>query len=105
MPKFYVESGPARCVIDASDAQDAAIKAFQWSCDSRDSVLAPESFDKTTVTEADGWELGEEVRVSEQGFGRPDAQVFERWISSRSGRGTLFRGADVEGGRVLPNGF
>ncbi len=21
MPKFYVESGPARCVIDASDAQ------------------------------------------------------------------------------------
>ena len=54
MPKFYVESGPARCVIDASNAEDAAIKAFQWSCDSRDSVLAPESFDKTTVTEADG---------------------------------------------------
>ena len=77
MPKFYVESGPARCVIDASDAQDAAIKTFQWSCDSRDSVLAPESFDKTTVTEADGWELGEEIRVSEQGFGRPDAQVFD----------------------------
>lgn len=77
MPKFYVESGPARCVIDASNAQDAAIKAFQWSCDSRDSVLAPESFDRTTVTEADGWELGEEVRVNEQGFGRPDAQVFD----------------------------
>jgi len=40
-------------------------------------VLAPESFDRTTVTEADGWELGEEVRVNEQGFGRPDAQVFD----------------------------
>gem|GEM_PF-4779090 len=26
MPKFYVESGPARCVIDASNAQDAAIE-------------------------------------------------------------------------------
>ena len=43
MPKFYVESGLARCVIDAIDAEDAAVKAFQWSCDSRDSVLAPES--------------------------------------------------------------
>ena len=76
MPKFYVESGSARCVIDASNAQDAAIRAFQWSCDSRDSVLAPEWFDETAVSEASDWELGEEIRVSERGFGRPDAQVF-----------------------------
>ena len=76
MPKFYVESGLARCVIDATDTEDAAVKAFQWSCDSRDGVLAPQSLDETTVTEADGWELGEEIRVSEQGFGRPDARVF-----------------------------
>ena len=77
MPKFYVESGNARCVIDATDAENAAIKAFQWSCDSRDSVQAPESLDETPVTDADGWELGEEIRVSEQGFDRPDARVFE----------------------------
>ncbi|MCY2986677.1 MAG: hypothetical protein NTY19_02285 [Planctomycetota bacterium] len=77
MPKFYVESGLARCVIDAIDAEDAAVKAFQWSCDSRDSVLAPESLGETAVTEADGWELGEEIRVSEQGFGRSDGQVFD----------------------------
>ena len=38
-------------------------------------MLAPESFDETTVTEADGW--GEEIRVSEQGFGRSDALVFD----------------------------
>jgi hypothetical protein len=77
MPKFYVESGSARCVIDASNAQGAAIRAFQWSCDSRDSVLAPEWLDETAVSEADGWELGEEVRVSEQGFGRHDAVLFD----------------------------
>ena len=77
MPKFYVESGPARCVIDAPDAEDAAIKAFQWSCDSRDSVRAPLALDQAAVTEAEGWELHEEIRVSELGFGRPDAQVFD----------------------------
>ncbi|HPM84707.1 MAG TPA: hypothetical protein PLF81_28575 [Candidatus Anammoximicrobium sp.] len=77
MPKFYVESGSARCVIDATDAEDAALRAFQWSCDGRDSVLAPESLDETAAAEFVGWELGEEIRVSEQGFGRPDAQVFD----------------------------
>lgn len=77
MPKFYVESGPARCVIDARDAQDAALKAFQWSCDRRDCVLAPASFDESAVTEFCDWELGAEIRVSEQGFGRPDAQIFD----------------------------
>jgi hypothetical protein len=77
MPKFYVESGPARCVIDATDAEDAAIKAFQWSCDSLERVQTPESLDQAAVTEAEGWELHEEIRVSEQGFGRSDAQVFD----------------------------
>jgi hypothetical protein len=77
MPKFYVESGSARCVIDATDAEDAALRAFQWSCDGRDSVLAPKSLDETAAAEFVGWELGEEIRVSEQGFGRPDAQVFD----------------------------
>lgn len=76
MPKFYVESGPARGVIDAVDAEHAAIRAFQWYCDTRDSVLAPESLDRATAAEFDDWELGEEIRVSEQGFGRPDARVF-----------------------------
>jgi hypothetical protein len=77
MPKFYVESGPARCVIDAIDVEDAAIRAFQWACDSRDSVLAAEWFDEAVAAEFDGWELGEEIRVSEQGFGRSDAHVFD----------------------------
>ena len=77
MPKFYVESGPARCVVDATNVEDAAIRAFQWSCDSRDSVLAPEWFDEAAAAEFDGWELGEEIRVSEQGFGRSDAHVFD----------------------------
>jgi hypothetical protein len=77
MPKFYVESGHARCVIDATDAEIAAIKAFQWSCDRWDSVHVPESLDEAQATEADGWELGEEIRVSEQGFDRPDARIFE----------------------------
>jgi hypothetical protein len=77
MPKFYVESGPVRCVTDATDAEDAAIRAFQWSCDNRDSAQALASLDETAVTEADGWSLGEEIRVSEQGFDCPDVRVFE----------------------------
>ena len=77
MPKFYVESGPARCVIDASNVEDTALRAFQWSCDGREGVLVPESLDEMAAAEFDGWELGEKMRVSEQGFGRPDAQVFD----------------------------
>lgn len=77
MPKFYVESGSARCVIDANDVQDAVLKAFQWSCDRLDSVQLPTSLDEAAVTEVGAWELGEEIRVSEQGFGRADSQVFD----------------------------
>jgi hypothetical protein len=77
MSKFYVESGPARCVIDATDAEDAAIRAFQWSCDSHDSVLASKPLVEAAAAEFDDWELSEQIRVSEQGFGRADAQVFD----------------------------
>ena len=33
MPKFYVESGPIRLIFDASTAEQAAVMAFQWTCD------------------------------------------------------------------------
>jgi len=77
MPKYYVKSGRVELVLQARNAREAAIKAFQWSCDSRDSLQAPESFDAPSITDADGWDLGEGIRVSEHGFDRPDARVFD----------------------------
>ena len=33
MAKYYVESGQVRVVFDAENATEAAVRAFQWSCD------------------------------------------------------------------------
>ena len=40
MPKFYVESGPIRLIFDAPTAEQAAVMAFQWTCDKQVEIQA-----------------------------------------------------------------
>ena len=77
MPKFYVESGPIRLIFDADAAEQAAVMAFQWTCDKQVEIEAASPLDHVLEAEVRGWQLCDEVTVNEQGFGRWDGEVFE----------------------------
>jgi hypothetical protein len=77
MAKYYVESGQVRVVFDAEDATAAAVRAFQWSCDKQAGIEAESPLDDVFDEEQLGWQLDAEIRVSELGFGRDDAQVLD----------------------------
>lgn len=77
MPKFYVESGKVRLVLDAQTAEQAAVKALHWSCDRQAEVFAEVPTDVIREAEALEFRLGDEIRVNETGFGRSDALVFD----------------------------
>jgi hypothetical protein len=88
MPKFYLESGPVRLIFDAATPEQAAVKAFQWTCDKQAEIEAASPLDHVLEAEKRGWQLWDEVWVSERGFGRWDADVFdtlavfEAWLRS-----------------------
>ncbi len=88
MPKFYVQSGPVRLILDADTAQEAAVLAFQWTCDRQAEIDAVTPLEHLLEAEQRGCQLGDEVAVNEQGFGRWDGQlfetreVFEAWLRS-----------------------
>ena len=77
MPKFYVQSGPVRLIFDATNAEQAAVMAFQWTCDRQAEIDAVSPLDHVLIAEEQGWQLEDEVVVHEQGFGRRDGQVFQ----------------------------
>jgi hypothetical protein len=77
MPKFYVESGPVRLIFDATTAEQAAVMAFQWTCDKQVEIEAASPLEHVLEAEEQGWQLADDVWVSEQGFGRWDSEVFE----------------------------
>ncbi|MCY2989906.1 MAG: hypothetical protein NTY19_18835 [Planctomycetota bacterium] len=77
MPKFYVESGPIRLIFDAPTAEQAAVMAFQWTCDKQVEIQAASPLQHMLVAEESGCQLCDEVTVNEQGFGRWDGEVFE----------------------------
>ena len=66
MPKFYVESGPIRLILDATTAEDAAVKAFQWTCDKQAEIQAESPLDHMLEAEERGWQLWDEISVNEQ---------------------------------------
>ena len=72
MPKFYVQSGQVQVILDAQDAEQAAITAFQWWCE-RQAEAMFDAFDD----DADDRQLGNEILVSEAGFGAVDAESFQ----------------------------
>ncbi len=77
MPKFYVQSGPVRLILDAETAQQAAVTAFQWTCDKQAEIEAVTPLDHLLEAEERGCQLADEVTVNEQGFGRWDGEIFE----------------------------
>jgi hypothetical protein len=72
MPKFYVQSGQVQVILAAQDAEQAAITAFQWWCE-RQAEAMFDVFDD----DADDRQLGNEMLVSEAGFGTVDAEAFQ----------------------------
>jgi hypothetical protein len=86
MPKFYVQSGPVRLIFDATKAEQAAVMAFQWTCDQQAEIQAAWPLEHVLIAEEQGWQLEDEVVVHEQGFNRRDGQVFrtrdvfEAWL-------------------------
>ncbi len=86
MPKFYVQSGPVRLIFDAANAEQAAVMAFQWTCDRQAEIEAVSPLDHILIAEQRGWQLADEVAVHEQGFDRGDDQVlqtrdvFDAWL-------------------------
>jgi hypothetical protein len=77
MPKFYIQSGPVGLIFDAVDAEQAAVMAFQWTCDRQAEIEAVSPLDHVLIAEQRGWQLEDEVWVNEQGFDRWDGQVFD----------------------------
>jgi hypothetical protein len=62
-------------VFDAEDATEAAVRAFQWSCDKQAGIEAESPLEHLRETQEGGWQLDGKIRVSERGFGRDDALV------------------------------
>jgi hypothetical protein len=75
MPKFYVQSGNVELVTTAIHSRGAAI----WGVHRTLSHSLPFLCDETTDVLGldDLTRLGDTVRVSEQGFDRPDAVEFD----------------------------
>lgn len=77
MAKYYVQSGWVRLILDAPTAQHAAARALTWSCTRQAEVFAEPAGDLIRDAEALVWQLGEQIRVTEQGFCEEGGEVFE----------------------------
>ena len=77
MPKYYVESGHLQLVVDAIDSEDAAVKAIQWSFDKAERGQSDESLRSPEEAEVRDGDFDVEIEVSERGFGRLDAMIFD----------------------------
>ena len=75
MPKFYVQSGGLEMVLQAKDARCAAIWAAHRTLSQSLPFLCEEPSDYRLL--ADLTRLGERIRVSQRGFDRDDAIVFD----------------------------
>jgi hypothetical protein len=75
MPKFYVQSGGLKMVMQARDPRCAAIWAAHRTLSQSLPFLCEEPADYAQL--ADLTQLGETICVSQRGFDRDDASVFE----------------------------
>jgi hypothetical protein len=75
MAKFYVQSGNLKMVLQARDTRCAAIWAAHRKLSDMLPFLGDGENHSTFQGEACG--LAETIRVSQQGFDRRDAKVFE----------------------------
>ena len=77
MGKYYVESGPVHLVLQGKSAREAAVKAFQWSCDQQSTIQTDCPLEHVQLAERLGWQLEETIHVSERGFGCADGRVYD----------------------------
>ena len=77
MPKYYVESGWVRMITDARSAEHAAVKAFQRCREREAEIYAEPPSDVIRDAEAVEWQLSDEIRVNEIGFGGTEGQTFD----------------------------
>ena len=81
MRKFYVLTGMCQRVVQARDAEAAAILAVHWFLDQFVDLDQIDWTDETQIDNADLFaallKLGEDVQVSERGFGRREAGYFD----------------------------
>jgi hypothetical protein len=75
MPKFYVQSDNLKMVLQAKDARSAAIWAAHRTLGQTLPFLCEDAADYTEL--ADLTRLGDTICVSQRGFGRLDADIFE----------------------------
>ena len=77
MAKYYVRSGWVRLVLDARTAQDAAVRAIQWSLDGRAEIFREPERDRMREIEALEFQLDDEIEVSEVGLRPGSGEVFD----------------------------
>lgn len=75
MPKFYVQSGNLRLVLTANDSRAAAIWAAHRALTQTLPFLCENPSDYLALGELT--RLGESIAVSQRGFDRRDAEVFD----------------------------
>jgi len=89
MPKYYVESARVRLVLDAETAEQAALRAFQWSSDRQAEIYAEPPSDLIREAEALEFRLGDGIAVNETGFGN-DAETFDTLDVAATWQGQAF---------------
>ena len=77
MAKYYVRSGWVRLVLDARTAQDAAVRAIEWSLAGRAAIFGEPERDRMREVEALEFQLDDEIEVSEVGFRPGSGEVFD----------------------------
>lgn len=89
MAKYYVESGPVKLVLSADNEMQAAVRAFQWTCDRQCEIQASSPLEHTQEAERRGVQMHDTVWVNERGFGRhlgvwsrSTLEVIDAWLDS-----------------------
>ena len=101
MPKYYVESGWVRMILDARNAEQAAVKAFQRCRERQAEIYAEPPSDIIRDAEAVEWQLADEIRVNEIGFGGTDGETFDTFEIAAVWQGYTFAAHGDESGHVL----
>ena len=77
MAKYYVQSGSVHLIFDAPTALDAAIRTFQWTCDRQATIEAETTLEHAHIADSRGWQMGDDVVISEVGFGKLDGVTLD----------------------------
>jgi hypothetical protein len=87
MPKYYVESGWVRMVLDARNPEQAAVKAFSRCRERQAEIYAEAPSGIIRDAEAVEWELADEIRVNETGFRGAEGTTFDTFEIAGAGLG------------------